>query len=1365
MTKPSNPGTGHLLEDPIQAQEQHPEHAGGHALAESETYAMPATQGQLRFWSLDQLNPGNPALNMPLMWQCTGVLNIPAMVEAFAQCTQRHEMLRTTFELVDGELSQIIHPHMEIPIPVLDLTSLSGEAQRVEADRLTRDHAAFRFKLSVGPLLVLKLLKLSPQHHLLLVTMHHIICDGISNGVLMRDMVRWYEAILKGSTPDLPELPIQFADYAIWHQQWRAGEEPAASMEFWRKALGNGFTPIHLRHDPDAASSLTPERANLTGDIETLLIPPDLTARAHAFCIRENVTLNMLLFSIFCALLSRLTGQKDLTIGSPCANRTEDTDELIGLFMNIQVLRVRLQDDSTFRDLLRQVQTWTLGAYENQVLPFEDLIYDPYFSESGSSFEIPIFFLYQKSFMLTGRIHSQNGDLEIVPLRSESPGAVFEVMFAIVDREEEGPRLQLEYNPQYFKNTTIQRYLRLFLNLLESALNTPGQLVDRLSLLSTTERSRLLTEHNRTAVDFGPFEAVHETFLRRAESQPEAVAAICENISWTNAELTHRARTLAGQMHDAGLKPGELVAICVPRSLDMLAAVLAVMIAGGVYVPLDPRHPRARLETILTGSGAQYLLYSGTLNLTTDAKLVSTTSPAISPIRSVSLTATLPDSLAYVIYTSGSTGKPKGVAIEHAALTNLLRSMQQQPGLSATDTLVAITTLTFDIAALELLLPLLTGAKVVIATQSQVKNPTQLLALLQQSKATVMQATPGAWRALVDAGWTNSLPLRALCGGDALSRDLAELLLDRASEVWNLYGPTETTIWSSVTRVTHGTGAPRLGTPLANTQFYVLDKFHEPTSIAIDGELYIGGAGLARGYWNQPEMTAKRFLANPFGAGRLYCTGDLARRHEDGTIELLGRADFQVKVRGYRIELGEIESALRKHPSVHEAVVVQRITRGTHSSDSATRLIAYVDAGAHAEPQHAPALINELTMQLAASLPDYMQPSVIVALAEMPLNTNGKIDRKALPDVLDHAGDSGIRNTTIEVENFLEPRDVIEQQITELWQNTLGIPRISLRANFFSLGVGSLAALRLITKMNRTYAMDLGLASLISASNIESIAELVRNRFAPNTASSLGPIQPVGSRTPLFIVHGVGGNVVNFYGLSQRMGADQPVYGIQSQALVSGAPALIRLKDMASLYLADVRKVQPHGPYKFLGYSFGGTVVLEMAHQLRATGEEVSLIGMLDAKTKHYDEELTRSRGLQGQAAHRVNRFTGNIKSLTLKGLTAYIWDKLKTRAVRYSCAAAAKLNMTRVPAFMKSAYDINHVAIQNYELRPIDAHLILFRAEEQDHAAGSYELGWKDIFRGGIEVHDLTGDHERIFLEPNIEVLASSLRACLQKS
>jgi hypothetical protein len=485
----------------------------------SETYAMPATQGQLRFWSLDQLNPGNPALNMPLMWKCTGDLNVEALAQAFTLCLLRHEVLRTTFDLIDGKLSQIIHPPSPMRLAVVDLEPLQGAAQRAEADRLTREHAAYRFDLKHGPLLVLKLLRFDARHHLLLVTMHHIVCDGISNGILLRDMAVYYESLLAGTEPALPELPIQFADFAVWQEQWLAGPEPAASLDFWRKSLGNDFSRVTLKRDEDALAELA-NRPEMTGDIETLLIPPDLQAKAHAFCKRENLTLNILLFSIFAALLNRLTGQHDLVIGSPCANRTEDTEELIGLFMNIQVMRLRLEEGGSFRSLLGQVEDWTLGAYENQALPFENLVHDRYFSNGHNSFEIPIFFLYQKSFMVTHHI----GDLEIVPLRSESPGAVFEVMFAIVDRAEEGPRLQLEYNPRYFKASTIQRYLRMFINLLESALSNPDSRVDELTLVGAADRSQLLTEWNDTAIDFGAFEPVHATFLARAQREPERIA-------------------------------------------------------------------------------------------------------------------------------------------------------------------------------------------------------------------------------------------------------------------------------------------------------------------------------------------------------------------------------------------------------------------------------------------------------------------------------------------------------------------------------------------------------------------------------------------------------------------------------------------------------------------------------------------------------------------------------------------------------------------------------------------------------------------------------------------------------------------------
>ena len=1329
----------------------------------ADLYAMPATQGQVRFWSLDQLNPGNPALNMPLMWQCTGPLNVDAMCLAFAECVRRHESLRTTFSLIDGKLSQIIHPQMEIPIPVEDLTALSGEAQRLEADRITYEHAAFRFDLADGPLLVLRLLKLTQQRHILLVTMHHVICDGISNGILMRDMLAFYEAFVLHTEPELPELPIQFADYAVWHEDWRRSEEHTAAMQFWRDTIGNDGTPLRLPHDSAAAATLPAHRVGSTGSIETLLVPQDITTRAHAFCAREGVTLNVLLFSIFNTLLARVTGRNDLTIGSPCANRTEDTEELIGMFMNIQVMRVRLEQHSTFRDLLKQVHTWTFAAVDNQALPFEDLVHDDFFAGSRS-LEIPIFFLYQKSFMLTQRIESPAGSLQVVPLRSESPGAIFDIMFAVVDREEEGPRLQLEFNPQEYKATTIQNYLRLFVNLLDSAIATPDTAIDELNILSSSDRELALKRWNHTAADFGAFEPIHTSFLHRAATQPHDVAVECNGQCWAYRQLADYAFTLAAQLQEHGLQSGDLVGISVGRSPQMLASTLAVLMAGGAYLPLDPRHPLERLQTILDDSAAAFILTDRELELQTSARVLNLNALSQSP-RSFTPSVCAPESLAYVIYTSGSTGKPKGVAIEHGALFNLLHSMRREPGLTSADTLVAVTTLSFDIAALELFLPLLTGAKLVIATEEQVANPSSLLTLLKDSAATVLQATPGAWHSLIDAGWTDKLPLRVFCGGETLSRSLADKLLARGSEVWNLYGPTETTIWSSATRVMSGESAPRIGTPIANTQFYVLDKHHRPAPTGLDGELYIAGAGLARGYWNNTELTSSRFFQNPFGPGRIYKTGDLARRHSDGSIQLLGRADFQVKVRGYRIELGEIEAVLLRHPHVREAIVVQHTLSDEPTRAGVSRLVAYVDAAEHADSTLAPTLKAELESSLTRSLPDYMLPNAIVALSSMPRNTNGKIDRAALPDPFAHAGDSGLNLNPAYPQDFVAPRDIIERQLAEMWQTTLGIPRISVRASFFSLGAGSLVALRMVTRMNRIFTTDLGLASLVSNSTIESIAQIIRNRVSAKSTSSLVPLKANGDETPLFIVHGVGGNVINFYGLSMRIDPSQPVYGVQAQSLLAGQPALLRLEDMAAHYIQEIRKVQPHGPYRLLGYSFGGTVVLEMAHQLRAAGEVVAPIGMLDSRSLHYDKAFQRELSAQSKVSRRLSRFQGNTTSLSWRNRLAYIAEKLNTRVVRIGAGIAHSLGLRTLPSFFKSAYDINHIAINRYKLRPYDGKLILFRAAEQDYSNGPRDLGWGEIFTQGVEIHDIPGDHERMFLEPSIDILAAELHTAIRQS
>ena len=1340
-------------------------HEEASAPREMEIYAMPATLAQERFWSLDQLRPGNPALNMPLMWQCSGDLNVEALHHAWKQCLERHESLRTTFSMSEGRLCQIIHPSIQLTIPLDDLSKMPEQEQRLAKEMITRSHAAFAFDLNRGPLLELRLVRSSPKNHLLLVTYHHIICDGISNGILMRDMLAFYEAHLRGVDASLPALPLQFADYAVWLDHMRTTPEHAAGLQFWRETLGNDFTPIRLTHDTQASSVLPEHLKSSTGAIDTLLIPPDLVTRANVFCQAQGTTFNVLLMSVFTALLSRLTGQHDLTIGSPTANRSPETEDVIGLFMNIHPMRARLSTTSTFEDLLGMVNHWMIGASEHPSLLFEDLVHDPFFGAGKSSLQVPVFFLYQPSFMLPSRIVSDSGSLHVTPLRSESSGAIFEMMLAVVDRQSEGPRLQMEYNPQFYKSSTVQRYLRFFNHLLEAAITSPVTLVDDLQLLSPDEQQQILRDWNDTAVDFGPFIPVQEIFLRQAVITPRAIAVLCADISYTYFDLSIRAKAFALHLLQEGIEPGDRVALCLGYSADTLSAILGVLLAGAVYVPLDIRYPAQRLADVVVDSGTKLFISEQEVVIPSDVKTLLLRDIDWTRGASNALPRVEAGSLAYVIYTSGSTGKPKGVAITHGSLANLLLSVQRTPGIVPEDVLVSITTISFDIATMELLLPLTVGARVVIATYEEAKSPTLLLTLLSKSKATIMQATPGAWRNLIDEGWSSTPALKVLCGGAALSTNLAENLLDRSDSVWNMYGPTETTIWSSVTRVTREALPPPVGRPIANTQMYVLDNSKQLLPVGLIGELYIGGAGLAKEYWRQPELTMDRFVSNPFGAGLLYRTGDVARLRSDGTIDLLGRSDFQVKVRGYRIELGEIERALQKHSSVREAVVVQHTLKDRPGLPNVFRMVAYVDAGALAAEEFAPKLISEIEENLSKILPEYMMPNVIVALSELPRLVNGKIDRKALPDVFLEAGDEGVRISATDHHSFQAPRDFLERQLAEIWQTTLGIERISIKANFFSLGVGSLAALRLITKLNRYYAMDLGLASLISNSTIESIASLIRERHSVGRESSLVPVKTSGSLPPLFIVHGVGGNIINLIGLIQRLGDDQPVYAIQSQSLLSGQPALLRLEDIATHYVRDLRKIQPHGPYFLLGYSFGGTMVLEMAHQLCSAGEKVALLGMLDSRSRSYEKKHRRSMTVNTKLELRVKRLIGNTNRLTWSDRVTYVASKLRTRCIRFLCRLAVKVGVRQIPSFLKSAYDVNYVAMLNYVPKPYRGGLVLFRASEQDYTSASQDLGWKELFVEGVEVHEITGDHERIFLEPSVDILAMELRNVLHRA
>jgi len=835
--------------------------------AERDVFVMPATPSQMRFWWLHKLRPENRALNMPLAWNCRGDLDHDVARATLTELVRRHESLRTTFEVINGKLSQVIHPPFQIELPIEDLEGLSDNARKQQADAIIRQEARIRMDMEKGPLFSARLIRLRFDEHIVLITIHHSICDGWSNGVVLRDFAAIYDGLIRGVPHGLPELPIQFGDYAVWLQEWRKGDGLERSLEYWRGVLRGGFAPFRIPRDIEDGE------VEAQGEIETLLLAPEVVRQAREFCADQGATMYMLLLAIYAVTLFRLTGQGDILIGTPCANRRDGTEDLIGPFSNPQVIRMMMENRNSLAKVLEHVRNWTLGSVAQQDLPFEDLIEDEFFSREQNQIELKVYFIYQKAFMQA----QHKPSLEIVPLRSVSPGTTFDLMLSIVERTE-GPRLQLEYNPASFRASTIQRILRLFLRILETALS------------------------------------------------------------------------------DAG-KPLET--------------------ASG---PDDDRQPAN-------------------------------------------------------VNASGSAGR----------------------------------------------------------------------------------------------GATGD-------GGDPLA----------------LTGPS--------------------------------------------------------------------------------------------------------------LKTGESSAGVKQ-------------------------------------------------------------------------------------------------------QEYVAPHDSLELQVAQIWETALGTRNLSVSESFFDLGGRSLAAMRIVCQINRIYPVDFGLATLFAGNTVERMAELIRTRLSANTSSSIVPMRPDGSASPLFIIHGAGGNIVRFYQLAMLTGTEHPIYGIQAQSLLPGQPALLRLEDQAAYYLSEIRKVQPKGPYYFLGYSFGGSTALEIAQQLRAIGERVELLGMLDSRQRDYMALMLSQDSVRTRLDRRIARFLQNFGPLSLGEKVAFIKRKMVTRALRRIYAAAVALGFRTVPSFMKSTDDISWVAAMNYHPRPWHGSLTLFRASEQPDPRLPRDLGWTPFAEGGVEVCELPGDHDLVFVEPNIQVLADLLRARLELS
>ena len=1309
----------------------------------------PLSYSQERLWLLDQLDPDSAAYNLAWALRIHGALDLPALRKALDELVVRQSALRTVIRQIESNPFQFILPSRPVELTLHDLTGDPGE-QNVR--RVLTAESRRPFDLANDQMLRAALLELVPNDHVLLLTVHHVAADGWSRGILLRELSALYTAFANGKGPSLPELPVQYADFANWQRQGSETGSMETQISFWEQQLKGTSGSLDIPADHQR-----PPEQSYRGAKVIRALSDDVAIGLRALCKKEQVTPFMALLVILQVLLHRYTGESDIAIGTPVANRTRvETEGLIGCFVNTVVMRTDSSGEPTVRELLRRAREVALGAFAHQEVPFEkvlDALQPPRWRNRSPIFQV-----------MMALHNAPNENLLLANLRAEiveveTGTTPFDLFLEIVERPV-GMALKLSYCTDLFEPDTASRLLGHFETLLRGAIQNPNLPVSQLPLLTDAETQKLLVDWNETRTEY-PLSCPYQLFEAQAARTPDAAAIVQEGRRWSYAELNQHSDRIARHLRALGVAPGALVVICVERSLELLAGLLGIWKAGGAYLPLDPAYPQQRLSFILQDAGPTVVLTEAHLRGMFDESgvPVAILSECLAGEPSNPNVQTIPpslDDLAYVIYTSGSTGKPKGVAIRHRSVTNLVNSFCTLLKPGTRDVILATTTISFDIAGLELYVPLSVGACVAMVSRELATDGLGLAKNVEQVGATIIQATPATWQMLLDAGWTGHDGLKILCGGEALPEPLAKRLMQQG-EVWNVYGPTETTIWSTVARVAEGDGCVPIGRPLDNTDLYVLDKQRQLVPIGVPGELYIGGDGLAQGYWHRPDLTAEKFVPHPFSAvpgSRLYRTGDSVRYMRDGNVEYLGRIDNQVKIRGFRIELGEVESVLGGHAAVRQCAVVAR-----EDVPGDKRLVGYVELREGKAPSSA-----DLRAHLKQELPDYMVPALFVVMEKLPLTPNGKIDRKALP-----APDE--RPVDVHGE-YIAPRDAVEQALANIWAKTLGVKRVGLHDDFFALGGHSLAAVRLLFEVQKFSGKTLPLATLFQASTVEAFAEILRKDGWAPSWSSLVPIQPKGSKPPLYLIHGAEGNVLFYRPVTRYLGPDQPVYGLQSQGLNGEGLVNKTVPEMAAHYVKEIRTLQPHGPYFLGGYCLGGAIAFEMAQQLTALGEKVGNVFLLESYNpgvpSTYSLIFPRKPVLYLQDVwfHIANAFSVSAddrrKFLGAKFNVELSRIGIKVRAM-WDGFVQALSGKKPAPYPHLLVTKVNDEAADQYRPQPYSGRVSVIRPTGHFLGYGNASCGWDAVVNGGLEVHQLPMYSKGMLVEPFCRLLGDALRTLLE--